>query len=83
MACLLCRGTLVPIEVPTAETAFQCMSCGSVDTAENMMARALRKAVRVETDDPEPQSVVPASGGASEKDRDAVLRFLASLDTKD
>ena len=82
MACSLCRGTLVPIEVPTAETAFQCMSCGNVDTAENMMARALKKAVRVKTDEPEPQNVVPANGGASDEDRDLVRRFLASLDMK-
>ena len=82
MACSLCRGTLVPIEIPTAETAFQCMSCGTVDTAEEMMARALRKAVRVKTDEPGQESPIPATSSLSDGDREAVLRFLESLDAK-
>ena len=78
MACSLCRGSLVPIEIPTAETAFQCMVCGTVDTAEQMLVRSLRKAVRLATD----QKTEESGEVTGRDDRNAVEDFLKSLRMK-
>ena len=77
MACSMCRGSLVPIEAPSSDTTFQCLVCGTVDTAEAMMARALRKAVKIIAEgDEEGRVTEPA---APLPDADYVESFLKSL----
>lgn len=76
MSCTFCRGTLKPIEDPAAKAGLRCVSCGTVETAAQLMARALRKAVRISVETPVEPGVEPGRD-----DGRAVDAFLKSLET--
>lgn len=76
MSCTFCWGTLKPIEDPAAKAGLRCVSCGTVETAAQLMARALRKAVRISLETPlEPE----LKAGPGVEDRGTVEDFLKSL----